>query len=539
MKSRNAAFATVLVAASVVLAPVYGPQIRAYAAPATPATADDLDKDIHSVASLFALIEKNAADPVKSENAFYHGAIPGMLHTLDPHSNFVDPAEYKEMQRRQRAQYFGVGMQITMNNQNQVVVMEPFPKSPAWNADLRRGDVISSVDNKETTGLGSPEVADKLRGPKGTPVTVGVTREGTPAEVKATVTRGEIETSVVDAFWLKDGIAYLNVNTFEAQNVTRDTEMLLRKMGEQNVKGLVLDLRYNLGGLVNEAVGLAGRFLHNGQVVVSHRGRAENEQVFRAKANALAQNYPMVVLVNRVSASASEIVAGALQDHDRALVLGETTFGKGLVQAQFPLQEGGALLLTIAHYYTPSGRLIQRDYEHQSFLQYYSNGGKAGDQSTQEVKSTDSGRKVYGGGGITPDEKYASPKPDIFQRRLSPAQYSPQGPGPDAFYQFASSYFAGKKPELPQGWQPSDGDVDKFRAFLKTKQVTFTDAEFDTNRDWVKQHIRWEFYYRTFGKTAAERAKWAEDPEVLKAVEYLPRAQSLMSQAQKTYAMQK
>ena len=161
---------------------------------------------------------------------------------------------------------------------------------------------------------------------------------------------------------------------------------------------------------------MSGRFLHEGQVVVSHRGRAEKEQVFRAKANPLAQKYPIVVLVNGNSASASEIVSGALQDHDRALILGENTFGKGLVQAQFPLTEGAALLLTIAHYYTPSGRLIQRDYTKGSFFDYYY--ARKPTQNTDDVKPTDTGRKMYGGGGITPDEKFEPPKPTLFQRRI-------------------------------------------------------------------------------------------------------------------------
>ena len=379
--------------------------------------------------------------------------------------------------------------------------------------------------------MDSGQVAELLRGPKGTPVKVSVKREGVEEPYSATVTRGEIETSVVDAFWVKPGVAYLNVDSFEAQNVTRSTEALLRQMGEQNVQGLILDLRNNLGGLVTEAVGLAGRFLRNGQTVVSHRGRAEQEQIFRAKANPLAQKYPIVVLVNGSSASASEIVSGALQDHDRAWILGETTFGKGLVQAQFPLSEGAALLLTIAHYYTPSGRLIQRDYTHQSFYSYYAHSKDAGNDTT-DVHPTDSGRKVFGGGGITPDEKYTTTKYTIFQRRLGVFQNSP-----NMFFRFANLYFNGQKPQLPQGWQPDGTVVDRFKAFLKDQKMTFTDAEFDATRDWIKQRIRWEFYFRAFDKNTAQRAAWAEDPEILKGIESLPKAQSLMNQAQKVYAM--
>jgi carboxyl-terminal processing protease len=529
MKIRNSPFAALIVAAAVLLAPIYGPQIRARAASTS---GDDLDKDMKSVAGAFALIEKNFADPVSSEKAFYQGAIPGMLHTLDPHSNFVDPAEYREMQRRQHAQYYGVGMQITMDAYK-VVVMEPFPHSPAWNAGLRRGDVFSAIDGKETTGMDSAAVADLLRGPKGTQVKVSVMRHGSSQPFTATVTRGEIETSVVDAFWVKPGIAYVDVTTFEAQNLSRDVENLLHQMDEQKVTGLILDLRNNLGGLVNEAVALAGRFLRNGQTVVSHHGRAEQEQVFRAKANPLSQKYPMVVLVNGQSASASEIVSGALQDHDRAWIMGETTFGKGLVQAQFPLAEGAALLLTIAHYYTPSGRLIQRDYSNKSFYEYYYSRHDTDTPNTQDVKATDSGRKVYGGGGITPDEKYATVRASLFQRRLSPFQWQ----SPDMFYRFASEYFGADKPNLPQGWQPDDAVIDRFHTFLKGTPVPFTEDEFTQNRDWIKEHIRWEFYYRAFDKNTAERSRWAADPEVLKAIESMPKAQSLLSLSQKVYAM--
>ncbi|MFY9726420.1 MAG: S41 family peptidase [Bryobacteraceae bacterium] len=490
---------------------------------------EELDRTMHSVASAFALVQKNYADPVSSEKAFYQGAIPGMLHTLDPHSVFVDPAEYREMQRRQRAQYFGVGMEITMD-QTRVVVMRPFPGSPAARADLRRGDTIVAVDGKDTTGMESPAVADLLRGPRGTEVRISVRREGVKDPITVEVTRGAIETSVVDAFWWKPGIIYLSIKSFEAQNVAKDVEDDLAGLGEQNASGLILDLRDNRGGLVNEAVAVAGRFLRDGQMVVSHRGRAEAEQPFRARAVAAAQHYPMVVLVNGDSASASEIVAGALQDHDRAWVLGETTFGKGLVQQQFPLSEGAALLLTIAHYYTPSGRLIQRDYTHQSFFDYYY-AHHTDTQNQDDLKTTDSGRKVYGGGGITPDEKYPNPHYTLFQRRLGLAWM-----GAWVYYHFGNVYFNGAKPTLPAGWQVDEDTLNRFKTFLKTQQIPFADAEFEANKDWLREQLRWELYFRAFDQNTADRARWEDDPEVKRAVESMPQAQSLMQQVERVLA---
>ena len=491
---------------------------------------EELDRTMRSVASAYALVEKNYADPVSSEKAFYQGAIPGMLHTLDPHSVFVDPAEYREMQRRQRAQYFGVGMEISMD-QAHVVVIRPFPGSPASRADLRRGDVIAAVDGKDTTAMESPAVADLLRGPRGTQVRISVRREGVPDPVTVEVTRSAIETSVVDAFWWKPGIIYLNINSFEAQNVAKDVEDDLVKLGEPNAAGLVLDLRDNRGGLVNEAVAVAGRFLRDGQMVVSHHGRAEAEQPFRARAVTAAQHYPMIVLVNGDSASASEIVAGALQDHDRAWVLGETTFGKGLVQQQFPLNEGAALLLTIAHYYTPSGRLIQRDYSHQSFWDYYY-GHHSDAQNQDDLKTTDSGRKVYGGGGITPDEKYPNPHYTVLQRRLGLAWV----PGVWVYYRFGNAFFSGAKPALTPGWKVDDDTLNRFKTFLKAQQVVFTDAEFDACKDWLREQIRWELYFRAFDKNTADRARWQEDAEIKKATESMPRAQSLMQQVERVLA---
>jgi carboxyl-terminal processing protease len=518
---RRTPYLALIAAILALVVPLSVSEIRVRAA----STADDeLARGVHSLTAAYALVEKNFADPISAEKAIYEGAIPGMLHTLDPHSSFLNPSEFGDMQRKQHAQYFGVGMLIGAEG-GRIVVMEPFLDSPAWKADLRRGDAIATVDGHDTTGMGTGEVADLLRGPEGSQVRITVRREGAGEPISATVTRGEIQTSVVDAFWLKPGTAYLNVTSFEAQNVDHDVEALLQKLGEQSVTGMILDLRGNPGGLVNEAVALAGRYLHDGQVVVSHRGRAEQEQVFRAKAQASAQRYPIVVLVDRHSASASEIVSGALQDHDRAWLLGETTFGKGLVQAQFPLSEGAALLLTIAHYYTPSGRLIQRDYSHQSLFDYYSIRAEA--QNTEDVKSTDSGRKVYGGGGISPDEKYESQRANLFQRRLM---------APATFFHFGSRYFGVPRPHLAEGWVPDDETMGRFADYLRSQQIAFTDAEFAANRDWMRDQIRYELYFRAFDRKTADRAAFHTDPEVQRAVESMPKAQALLQQAERVLA---
>ena len=535
MKMKKTLLAALVVASAAFFAPLYGPGILARAA--TPG-GDDPDPAVKAVTSAFAIVEQNAAEPVNSETTFYDGVIPGMLHSLDPHSNFIQPKEYKEMMRKQQAHYYGVGMQITVDGPK-VVVMEPFPGSPASNADLRRGDWITAVDGKDTTGMDTAQVADMLRGPRGTPVRVSVRREGMTEPYTPTVTRDAIETSVVDVYWLKPGVAYLGVSSFEASNIEHDVQAGLRALDESKVNSLVLDLRGNLGGLVNEAVFLAGRFLRDGQVVVSQHGRVDADQVYKAKAkstNDPALKYPMVVLVNRESASASEIVSGALQDHDRALIMGETTFGKGLVQAQFQLQDGSALLLTIAHYYTPSGRLIQRDYSHSSMLEYYTARPKTdAPAQTDDIKATDSGRKVFGGGGITPDEKYPAQHYNLFQRHVLTTGNLPLQ---DIFWHFADNYFGSRKPTVSgESWMP-DGDVmNRFKDFLKAKQITFTDAEFAANHDWMRDRIRHEFLFRAYNKKIANQGTNQTDPEVLAAIDNMPKAESLLKESNRAFAM--
>jgi carboxyl-terminal processing protease len=521
-KSRSIAFLPLAIVLSGLAACLWAPGV---AHTATGQSEGDLKGNVKSFASAYALIEENFADAIVPNKAIYEGAIPGMLRTLDPHSNFLDPEEYRLLQQNQRGQYYGVGMEVMMDGPH-VAVVQAFPDSPAARAGLRRGDVITAVDDTDVEGEDSGAVADRLKGARGTLVKVGVRRYGAAKTISYNVTRGEISPSVVDAFWVRAGVAYVTIKTFEAQSAGRDMEEDLRRLGEDNVTGLILDLRENRGGLLDEAVEVAGHFLRKDQTVVSHRGRAEPEQVFRAKTGNRGRQYPVVVLVNRNTASASEIVAGALQDHDRAWVMGENTFGKGLVQAQFPLSEDAALLLTIARYYTPSGRLIQRDYSHRSFFDYYYHNRQEDAQNSNDVKMTDSGRTVYGGGGITPDEKFPPPLLNAFQRRV-------RFPVPGEFFHFGSVYFGAETPHLAQGWSPDDGLVERFRNYLRQQGTVFTDAEFNENRAWVQEQIKVELYSRAFDKRAADRLGWADDPEVRQGVESLPRAHALLEQVKR------
>jgi len=489
---------------------------------ATP-TEDPVGQSMKSFTSVFEVVEQNFADKVDSDRAIYKGAIPGMLRTLDPHSNFFDPKDFAAMREDQRGQYYGVGMQVGARN-NRTMVMWPFENSPAWRAGLRPGDFIIQVNEKKTDGLNTSEIAELLKGLRNTKVRVTVSREGNTDPVTFEIVRDAIPRfTVPEGIWLKPGIAYVNVKQF-GENTSREFEERLRQLGEANIKGLVLDLRGNPGGLLNEGVEVAGHFLKKNELVVSHRGRAQPNKNYYARSDNGGRGYPVVVVVNRSSASAAEIVSGALQDHDRAWILGENTFGKGLVQTVFPLSENTGLALTTAHYYTPSGRLIQRDYSHISFLDYYYRSNTE-QKNMADVKMTDAGRTVYGGGGITPDEKYDAAKLNKLQIEVLRKS---------GFFNFAAAYFGPKKDaRMPKGWEPDESVVNEFHDYLLKNKYEFTEADFTANHDWIKQQLKRELYITAFSYEQSERVSIEIDPEIARAVESMPKAVSLLESAKK------
>ena len=487
-----------------------------------------LRDSLHSFTNVYSIVESNYADRLtndKTDKAIYDGAIPGMLHTLDPHSNFFDPKAFAQMREDQHGKYYGVGMSIQpqpdkASGGTKIVVLAPFEGTPSYKAGIRPGDVIRSIDGKTTAGMDSAAVASQLKGPKGTHVSVSMEREGAAKNLVFDLVRDDISRPSVDlAFMIRPGIGYIRVTSF-IETTSREVGEAIDTLDKENaMKGLVVDLRGNPGGLMIEAVNMADKFLQKGQIVVSQRGRAFPDQVYRASHGEQGTKYPIVVLVNRGTASAAEIVSGALQDHDRALIVGETTFGKGLVQTVFQISENTGLALTTYHYYTPSGRLIQRNYDHVSLYDYYyvrDQGTAQKDKSNLEVKLTDGGRTVYGGGGITPDEKIEQVKANRFQDSLF-QHY--------AFFDFTKHYLANHV--VSKEFVVDDAVMQQFKEFLKTQQIDYTDQDIAGVSDWLKASIKSELFKTQFGQTEGSKVTAAWDPQISKAITFLPEAQTL------------
>ncbi|MBZ5627835.1 MAG: S41 family peptidase [Acidobacteriia bacterium] len=491
---------------------------------AQPSSDSDVRSGLRTFSNVYDVVEQNYAEPVNPDKAIYNGAIPGMLRVLDPHSNFFDPKSYGLLREEQRGKYYGVGMQVGPRN-NKVIVIMPFVGTPAYKVGIHPGDVIAAVDGKPTDNLSTSDVADMLKGPKGTQVRITILREGAPKPMEFTVTRDEIPRYSVDLhFLIRPGIGYLHVTGFQ-ETTDREVQDALDQFGE--LKGLVLDLRQNPGGLLSEGVGMADKFLPKGAVIVSHRGRSSPEKVYRASRGNGGKNYPIVVLVNRGTASAAEIVAGAIQDHDRGLVVGESTFGKGLVQTVYPLSENTGLALTTAKYYTPSGRLIQRDYSSISLYDYYyqrDNGEEAGN-ANREVKMTDSGRTVYGGGGISPDVKIPAIKSNHFQDTL--LQHY-------AFFNFAKRYLISR--HIAKTFEVDDPLMQEFRSFLTEQKVPWTEADLAQVSDWIHSSIKSEMFIDEFGQIEGLKVRAEADPLVQKALDLLPKAKELADNARRIIA---
>jgi carboxyl-terminal processing protease len=529
-------FAVLTVAVCALLGGIYGSQVEATG---DNASDSDLQASLKEFTRVYSVVQQNYATKVSADegifgpsNSLTLGAIPGMLRTLDPHSNFFSPKAFEELRLDQEGKYFGVGMEIRLrpsasSNNFLPTVDFPFPGSPAMRAGLRAGDVILDVDHKSTAGLSIDRVAKMLKGPKGTDVNVTVSRLGSAKPLDFTITREAIAQKSVDrAFMIRPGIGYVRIASFDETTNDELTDAL-RKFQREGLQGLILDLRENPGGLLRQAVEVAGHFLARGQLIVYHYGRSSPPRRYYAPGGSHGANdYPMVVLIDGNTASAAEIVTGALQDHDRALVMGEPSFGKGLVQTVFSLSDHAGLALTTAHYYTPSGRLIQRSYSDQSLWDYFNHDDSSDPSSHAQVYYTDGGRKVYGGGGISPDIRFQEPTPDATLEQID---------SHFAFYTFAKEYLASHR-DVSRKFEPDGQVVQDFKSYLKRSKIQVSDKDFAQNEPDIRRYIREYILTTAYGGEEEDRLLAQDDPMIEKAATELPQASQLMANAKRYMA---
>jgi carboxyl-terminal processing protease len=555
MKHRFAITLIIVVLLSSVMGGLLGENVAAKSSASVQKTSSN--EFLGNFTEALDVIQQIYVDKIGPDKLVY-SAIKGMLRTLDPHSSFFDPKEFSRLREEQHSKYFGLGIRVRplLRDRGRVVIVEP-PAigSPAERKGLRAGDVISKIEGESIDDWTSDEVVAHLRGPRGTTVNITVERPNVREPLQVNVERDEIPLITVPyAFEVRPGVGYVKIDRF-SESTTDELRTKLDELDESKLSGLILDLRDNPGGLLNQAIEVSDCFLPYNALVVSTKGRADGSAKAYKAPTTKKVMIPMVVLINRHSASASEIVAGALQDHDRALIVGETSFGKGLVQSVYTLQNETGMALTTAKYYTPSGRLIQRDYSG-STLEYFNmtlgtDIAPAENTGEREIKQTDSGRKVYGGGGISPDvletmrelnrfEALLVSKDVFFQyaRRLTSGLVPSAGNFQQSVRNNESASQRGKNTKPLPALEVTDDILVDFKTYLRDQQIEFTDEDIQKNVDFIKRRIRQEVYTSSFGLQEGFRVAVQGDTQVLKALEAMPEAKSLMTSGRVTSAAQ-
>lgn len=549
MKSEFTVLALLTILLSALIGGVIGDRVVAGSAPA-----DSYRDLLKPFTEALDVIQRTYVEEVDSQK-LVHSAIRGMLRSLDPHSSFFDKREFARLREDQQSKYSGLGIRVrslTPGSVGRVVIAEPpFPGSPASKKGLRAGDVITHIEGEPIDDWPLDEVISNIKGPKGTKVRITIERPGLGKPLDLEIVRDEISIHTIDhAFMIRPGIAYIKINRFSESTGDELDKKIKALEAEAEIKGLILDLRGNPGGLLSQGVEIASRFVPEGQVIVSTRGRADGSvKEYKARGGP-KYSYPLVVLIDRQSASASEIVAGAIQDHDRGLIVGETSFGKGLVQSVYPLDDNMGLALTTARWYTPSDRLIQRSFSGSIFDYLYSTKrSRQQERSRSDIHYTDSGREVYGGGGITPDVVLPAHEPS----RLESLLYAK-----DAFFKYASKLTSGKVAsagnfaisplppevarssastrELMNNLQITPAILEDFKQFLREQNIEFTEQEFATDLEMIKRKLKEQAFNSLFGIQEGYRIAIEGDEQVLKAIELLPQAEKLMLTAKAALA---
>lgn len=526
--------AALVVAASAIAGGFFGSRVSANE------RTDRLNQLYQVYTAAYAAVEEQYVEPMTDSTqaaAAVYGSIDGMLRTLDPHSTFFDPNSYAQMRERQEGRYPGIGVTIVAANDD-VTVTALFEGSPAYKAGIRRGDVIAKVGDESAKGWTTAQVSSKIRGPRGTKVRVSIRRPGSDQLIDLDVERDEIAiTTIRAAFMIEPGTGYIRLQEF-SETSNEELEAALKKLQSQGMQRLVFDLRDNPGGALDAAIAIASHFLRQGQMVVYTKGRVQNaDQQYPAITQGDFLTVPLIVMVNRGSASASEIVSGAMQDHDRAIIVGEQTFGKALVQSVYRLSNGAGLALTTGRYYTPSGRMIQRPWDgaFDDYLMYGLRDQKEHrDHPASELKYTDDGRKVYGGGGIEPDHWMAGPM-EGFNPSYGARQLFNRG----MFVGFAEKFTAegddrpmnrraSDQHKVSRGWEITPAYYDEFKQYVASQHLRIDDAVFTTDAAYIKAMIHYEADVDLFGVEEARRQLMKVDPQWQFARGYFDEARQLL-----------
>ena len=495
---------------------------------------DSANQQFDTFATALAAVEANYVDDIETDRLVY-GAISGMLQTLDPHSSFMDPRSYAQLRERQEGRYYGLGIQINVFD-GAITVMSLFEGSPAYRSGIRRGDVIAEIEGENAIGMSSDEAVGLLRGPKGTSVNVAMRRDGYDEFIPLDVERDEIAIATVEAAFMADTeTAYVRLGDF-SETSNEELTRALADLSKNGFSRLVLDLRGNPGGPLDQAIKVSNQFLPRGDMIVYTRGRVSNsDQDYHARDEGLYTDQPLVVLVNRNSASASEIVAGAIQDHDRGLIVGETTFGKALVQSIYRVSHGAGLGLTTARYFTPSGRMLQRPWDgtFDEYLTYSLREPEVPVHAPSDRKLTDSGREIYSGGGIEPDHFVIGPiegfDPSRFGRIL-------QARG--EFVSFAQRFTASGdnrvtldgygREVVSRGFKIDQRLLDEFKKHVIENGYTVDDEAFASDIDFIRAMIHFEIDTDLFGEAEARDNLFEQDPQAQFALTVFDEAEALL-----------
>jgi carboxyl-terminal processing protease len=502
----------------------------------TPAWEEDAwNLSMNKISAIVDLIDQNYFKAVDHEELAF-SSIKGMLQTLDPHSYFLDPRGFDRVREEYKGKYFGLGILIQKQDKR-LVVVSPIEGGPAHRLGILSGDVISHIEGETTEPITSTEAMNKLRGPKNTEVTITIVREGWDKPFDVAITREEIALySVRYAFILQDNIGYIRIRNF-AETTTREFEEKMTMLRKQGMEKLILDLRTNGGGTFLQSIELSDEFLPKGTLVVSIKGRNRylDRKYFAEKDNQY-EKIPLVILIDRGSASAPEILSGAVKDNDRGLIIGQDSWGKGLVQTIVPLAPNAAVALTTAKYYTPSGRSIQRDYS--NFEDYYLY-RKETPEDQREVTYTAGGRKVLGQGGITPDYKVEFPFHRIVYDLLVKGH----------FFAYAKKFTEKKRPVsndyifpdkkqatgvtstkkiVDQDFEVGQDIIEDFKTYLGEEKLEFEEKDYTAAKPETKRWLEREIHSALWGIEMGVKAYQKTDPAVLKALEVFPEAVALV-----------